>query len=42
MTLLGFDKPLHAPEIEQFTRILMEAAEEITISTGGRPPVAAG
>ena len=42
LTLLGFDKPLHAPEIEQYTRILMEAAEEITISTGGRPPVAPG
>jgi DNA-binding IclR family transcriptional regulator len=35
LTLLGFDKPLHAPQIERYTRILIDVAEDLTRATGG-------
>jgi DNA-binding IclR family transcriptional regulator len=38
ITLLGFDRPLATRDIEHYSRTLLEAADEITRSTGGQPP----
>ncbi len=38
LTLLGFETPLYAPQIEHCARTLIEAAESITRATAGRTP----
>jgi DNA-binding IclR family transcriptional regulator len=38
ITLLGFDRPLSARDIERYSRPLLEATDDITRSTGGRAP----
>ncbi|HLW94006.1 MAG TPA: hypothetical protein VKS25_01380, partial [Solirubrobacteraceae bacterium] len=39
VTILGFDAPVSAEEIERYVRVLVETTARITRTTGGRPPL---
>jgi DNA-binding IclR family transcriptional regulator len=41
ITLLGFERPLAARDIERYSRALLAATDDVTRSTGGRPPAEA-
>jgi DNA-binding IclR family transcriptional regulator len=39
LTLLGFDEPLTTEQIDEYLRVMRDAAERITRATGGRAPL---